>query len=470
MRSRYDNVRVIGEGSFCQVSEVSDTSGKRYALKELLPRHFHFGGTETVSRFRREIRLLMGPLKSKEGIVRLIDCSLDSKHPYFVMPIAAKSLEQALKESSLQLPEDIAAAWFLQITAGVGHVHANGIVHRDLKPSNILLFPIEENRNNSSMNVHGKKKEQEFKAVVSDFGIGALSLGGATATSGALGTLRYTSPEVLDVFRRNGRVSAAMWVASDIFALGMILYEMLAPPAARDGHLNLDAVPDAYRKLIAGMCGADTEERIQSVGDVRVRFLDAWSKRANVQPLLEQALKVVTGGDRRMLNASFSVDAMISLLVVRLSHQISDKEGLVDTVGLIKKSIFEILKLEQAVLMPLLSELMAAANRTVDPVVKKDIVEILVDLARGMASGVAHSACWKFVADSAVSESKQMASVAQFEFALFCLGAETREADLKVVELVLRENSKSSEYWRTHLRSMNSMAWLPDSIRDILRQ
>jgi serine/threonine protein kinase len=448
VRGQYKDIKTIGRGGFGQVVEVVDPQGKHYALKELLPEYRD--EADMVARFRREIRVLRGLLQNKVGIVRFVDGSLDLENPYLVMPIAIKSLYDVLDEASL--PEEVAAIWFLQILAGVETAHARRLIHRDLKPANILLFPTKEAQTqNNARNLDKSQsyKLHELQAVVSDFGLGALSLAGTTKRhSKGGGTWGYMPPEAFD-----GNVQPTP--AFDVFALGKILYLMLAPADAKPSvdNLSLDLVPEAFRKLIADMCKPEREERISTIERVRVGFLDAWSKRGNAQHLLDQAERVVTGGDRRGLDSSIRYKDAVALLIVDLSRSMQNPERIAKSLSLIKASIDRLGDVDQLALLQLLTALAKVSNTSGDDTVKRDIVEIFVDLGLILASGPAHLACWKFVADSALKNPESVGQVAKYEFEMFCLKAENRDADLTVVKSVLGAKSKTSEFWCARLKS-----------------
>ena len=173
------------------------------ALKVLHP---ELAATVGPERFLREIRLtsrLQHP-----HILPVFDSGDAAGHLWYTMPyVRGESLRDRLRRE-VQLGMDISLDLTKQVADALGYAHGQGVVHRDVKPENILL--------------------EGERAVVADFGIArALDLAGGerlTETGLALGTPAYMSPEQ--------GMGGAVDARSDIYALGCVLYEMLAgePP------------------------------------------------------------------------------------------------------------------------------------------------------------------------------------------------------------------------------------------------
>src|SRR5450432_4052564 len=197
----------LGEGGFGSVFEAEQEQPvkRRVALKVI---KLGMDTREVIARFEAERQALA--LMDHPHIARVLDAgATDSGRPYFVMelvkgePITRYCLKHSLTiEQRLQL--------FEQVCAAVQHAHTKGIIHRDLKPNNVLV---------------STHDDQPFAKVI-DFGI-------AKATSGKLtdktlftemnlmmGTPLYMSPE-------QSEGSADIDTRTDIYALGVILYELL---------------------------------------------------------------------------------------------------------------------------------------------------------------------------------------------------------------------------------------------------
>ncbi len=221
---RYRAVRVLGEGGMGIVYEAEQDHPRRtVALKVIRP---GMASTSLLNRFAREAQIL-GRLQHP-GIAQVYDAGLaDNGVPYLVMelvtgvPLDRYAAEQGLDtRSRLELMARVCdAAW---------HAHERGIVHRDLKPGNILVEP------------SGQPKVLDFGVAR---GISGLTVAGGHTEAGQLiGTLNYMSPEqaVADPKAADAR--------ADVYALGIILYELLAHrlPYSLDG-LSL---PEAVRVIM----------------------------------------------------------------------------------------------------------------------------------------------------------------------------------------------------------------------------
>ncbi|MEO7326236.1 MAG: tetratricopeptide repeat protein [Dokdonella sp.] len=189
---------LIGIGGMGVVYRAHDLSlGIEVALKLLRPELAR--KPEAFESFRRE--LLLARQVSSPHVVRIHDIAEDNGRWFISMDyIAGESLDQSLdRERSLPVEQAIAITRCL--LDGLAAAHQRGVVHRDLKPANVLI------------NVDGD-------AYISDFGI-ARSLGatGLTQTGMIVGTPEYLSPE-----QARGRIIDAR---SDLYTVGLILYEML---------------------------------------------------------------------------------------------------------------------------------------------------------------------------------------------------------------------------------------------------
>jgi serine/threonine-protein kinase len=208
------------------VWEVEDAGGKRFALKSPEARLDPF----TVARFQREMRALR--TLRHDNLVAAIDTFVDGDYVFLVMErVVGTSLAAVIAEGALPAAHAVAIA--KQILAGIGHAHAHGYVHRDLKPDNILLVG--------------------DRVKVIDFGLCKPmepspedDLGPMTTRGTVFGSPPYMSPEQALGKQLDGR--------SDLYAIGIILYEMLAGVAPFDGSAmevavaKIDKDPPAIRE------------------------------------------------------------------------------------------------------------------------------------------------------------------------------------------------------------------------------
>ena len=202
---RYDIHRLVGTGGMATVYLADDLRHRRkVAVKVLQPEVAAAIGAE---RFLAEIRVTAG--LQHPNILPLYDSGEADGLLYYVMPlIEGESLRERISREK-QLQVDQAIAIIRSIAGAIDFAHARGVVHRDIKPENILL--------------------QDGQPMVADFGIAlAMSVAAGarlTETGIALGTPHYMSPE-------QALGDRDLDARSDVYALGAMLYEMLAgkPP------------------------------------------------------------------------------------------------------------------------------------------------------------------------------------------------------------------------------------------------
>ena len=205
LSGRYAIERELGEGGMATVYLADDLKHERkVALKVLKPELAAVVGAE---RFLDEIKTTAN--LQHPHILPLFDSGEADGFLFYVMPyVEGESLRQKL-DRERQLPVDEAVRISTNVAEALDYAHRQGVIHRDIKPANILL--------------------QDGKPVVSDFGI-ALAVGvsgGArvTETGLSLGTPQYMSPE-------QATGDQSLGPATDIWAVGCVLYEMLVgdPP------------------------------------------------------------------------------------------------------------------------------------------------------------------------------------------------------------------------------------------------
>ena len=205
LAGRYVVEHEIGRGGMATVYLARDVKHDRpVALKVLDP---ELGAVLGVERFLSEIRVTAN--LQHPHLLPLFDSGEADGLLFYVMPYVDGESLRARLDREKQLPIDEALRLTVAVLSALAYAHEHGIIHRDLKPENILL--------------------QSGEPVVADFGIAlAVSKAGGqrvTQTGLSLGTPQYMSPEQATGDR-------TLDARSDIYAMGAVLYEMLAgePP------------------------------------------------------------------------------------------------------------------------------------------------------------------------------------------------------------------------------------------------
>jgi WD40 repeat protein len=219
---RYRVVRVLGEGGMGTVYEAEQDNPRRTVALKVI--RAGLASDFLLKRFAREGQIL-GRLHHP-GIAQVYDAGVaDNGQPYFAIELVAGApLDQYARDRALDVPGRLELV--ARVCDAVQHAHERGVIHRDLKPGNILVEP------------SGQPKVLDF-GVARAVDAGLTAGGGSHTEAGQLiGTLRYMSPE-----QASGDPSA-IDQRSDVYALGVILYELLASrlPYRLDGLPLAEAV------------------------------------------------------------------------------------------------------------------------------------------------------------------------------------------------------------------------------------
>jgi beta-lactam-binding protein with PASTA domain len=215
---RYKVLSRLGSGGMADVYLAEDRLlGRQLAVKVL---HHHFAeDQEFVERFRREASSAAG--LSHPNIVAIFDRGEWNGTYYIAMEyVAGRSLKTVVREQGALDPAT-AIDIVTQILRAARFAHKRGVIHRDLKPHNVII-------------------DEEGRARVTDFGIAKAGASDMTLTGSIMGTAQYLSPE-----QAQGHPVSAR---SDLYAVGIILYELLTGSVPFDGET---AVAIAFKQVSA---------------------------------------------------------------------------------------------------------------------------------------------------------------------------------------------------------------------------
>jgi eukaryotic-like serine/threonine-protein kinase len=227
LSGRYRLEAKLGSGGMSTVYLARDQTLDRQVAVKVMHREMS-EQPEQLERFRQEARAVAK--LSHPNVVSVIDAGEDGGHPYIVFEyVEGETLKQRIGRDGALDPQE-AIAYAIEIARGLSVAHARKMVHRDIKPQNILI-------------------DAEGRAKLTDFGISRqLEQDGMTATGRVLGTTDYVAPEQAMGHGADPR--------SDIYSLGVVLYEMLVGqvPFSADSqvgvamkHVN-EELPDVQRR------------------------------------------------------------------------------------------------------------------------------------------------------------------------------------------------------------------------------
>jgi len=254
---RYRLEEKIGSGGMSSVYRAFDPMLERWVAIKLMHRDIS-NDPDQLERFRREARAVAQ--LNHPHVVTVIDAGEDDGAPYIVFEyVEGETLKERIRRLG-RLPVSEAVAYAIEIGRALECAHDNKLVHRDVKPQNVLI-------------------DRDGRAKVTDFGIArSLEAQGLTATGRVLGTTDYVSPEQALGHEVTGQ--------SDIYSLGIVLYEMLTgeTPFQADTQVAVamkhvrDPLPDVQRRrpeisaalaaVVERSTAKETQNRYQSVSQM----------------------------------------------------------------------------------------------------------------------------------------------------------------------------------------------------------
>jgi len=199
----YEVKKFLGSGGTADVFMAVPTGKSRVMAIKTLSQN-RFSNSQPLKRFLKEAQTISD--LHHPNIVRIYEVGNAGRLHFMVMEYLPESLKQRLRNRR-KIPPEEALTITVQIAEALYHAHARGYIHRDVKPDNIMF-------------------RSDGTPVILDFGIARVldATTQITVTGAALGTPRYMSPEQIRAQKVDGR--------SDIYSLGVVLFEMLAgkPP------------------------------------------------------------------------------------------------------------------------------------------------------------------------------------------------------------------------------------------------
>ena len=300
--SHYKILKKLGEGGMGVVYKAEDTKLKRDVALKFLPPELT-GDLDARSRFVREAQTASALDHPNIGAIHEIDESDDGRTFICMALYDGETLKQKIERGPLGVDETVSIA--MQVVSGLQKAHDAGIVHRDIKPGNIIVT-----------------RDGTVKIV--DFGLAKLSTAAQTVSEkGRPGTAAYMSPEQI----QNGVVDAR----SDLFSLGVVLYEMLtgtrpfggeheaalfysiiynepAPPRSiRSG------IPKVLEEIVMQLLQKNPAKRPQTAIELFTSL-----KELSAGPVGAKALPKIAGVSRFISRRNLAIASVITLLAATI--------------------------------------------------------------------------------------------------------------------------------------------------------
>lgn len=302
---RYEILEKVGIGGMAEVFKGKDHKLNRFVAVKVLKEEFR-ENEGFVKKFKEEAQAAAG--LAHPNIVNVYDVGDENGIYYIVMELVEGITLKNYIERKGRLTIKEATSIAIQVSAGLEIAHNNQIVHRDIKPQNIII-------------------SREGKVKVTDFGI-AKATTSQTTTSNAMGSVHYASPEQA----RGGYVDHR----SDIYSLGIVLYEMVTGRVPFDGetavtvavkHLQEEMVPPnvycseipySLERIIKKCTEKSPDRRYQDIGDLladlKQSLLDPDGDFVKMVDLDEQAKTVIMDkGTASQVRSARKIEAVVDL-------------------------------------------------------------------------------------------------------------------------------------------------------------
>jgi len=270
LSARYQVLRILGQGGMGAVYQARDQELDRIiALKVIRPELA--SNPSILARFKQE--LILSRNVTHKNVVRIFDLGEAEGTKFITMEYVEGEDLRAILRRKGKFHSKEAVAVIQQICRALEAAHSEGVIHRDLKPQNVMRDP-------------------QGRVVVMDFGLArSLESDGMTQTGALVGTLEYMSPEQA--------LGASLDQRSDLFAVGLIFYELLtgkAPYKADTAIASLmkrtheraipasdvdSSVPVSLSAIVSRCLERDPKDRYPSAAAL-LKELDAWSSDPNL--------------------------------------------------------------------------------------------------------------------------------------------------------------------------------------------
>ncbi|HEX8769413.1 MAG TPA: protein kinase [Acidimicrobiales bacterium] len=317
---RYRMIRPIARGAMAEVWEAQDeTLGRPVAVKVL---HLHLAEDESfLERFRREA--IAAARLAHPNVVATYDTGTDGDVAFIVMELVlGRTLRQVISEEGPMNPRRVVDIGS-QVADALNYAHRAGVIHRDVKPANILLCE------------DGRAKVADFgiakaaiEAIEDATGAGAGAVGGSrdlTQSGAIVGTAKYLSPEQVNGEPVDGR--------SDVYALGVVLYEMVCGRAPYSGDTDVAValqhlsgsplpprqvragIPRPLESVILRAMAKRPDERYATAGQLQTALLSVDPRADDAQPAIERDV-TPPGGVPRFRESERSWLVPVVLIVI----------------------------------------------------------------------------------------------------------------------------------------------------------